>query len=85
MTALSCHALIDDALTSESSSILYTLETMLREKYDIMHSTVQFECHAHQERYCSVDGLYCQLETEVGEHEDHDPVEPGVVRQKEGR
>jgi hypothetical protein len=36
-------------------------------------------------RYCSVDGLYCQIETKVGEHEDHNPVEPGVVRQKEGR
>jgi len=85
MNALSCHVLISDTLTSESSAILQALDTMLSEKYGIGHSTVQCECHAHLERYCSVDGLYCQMETEVGEQEDHDHVEPGAVRQKEKR
>ena len=72
MYALSCHALIADQPTSESSSILQALETMLSDKYQIGHTTIQFECHAHQERYCSVDGLYCQMEaTTETDHDTH--------------
>jgi cobalt-zinc-cadmium efflux system protein len=71
MSALSCHALIDDLPSSQSASILHTLETMLAQKYQIRHATIQFECHAHQDQYCSVDGLYCRMETanEAHEHE----------------
>src|SRR5947209_17473960 len=81
MAALSCHVLIDDARISESSGTLQALDTMLNEKYGIGHSTIQFECHAHQERYCSVDGLYCQMEAEAeaDKHEGHAHVEPRVV------
>jgi len=71
MYALSCHVLITDQPTSESTAILRSLETMLSEKYQIGHSTIQCECHAHQERYCSVDGLYCQMEV-AGHDHDHD-------------
>ncbi len=71
MYALSCHAIITDQPTSESTPILRSLETMLSEKYQIGHSTIQCECHAHQERYCSADGLYCQMEA-VGHDHDHD-------------
>ncbi len=69
MNALSCHAMIRDMPASESASILHDLETMLAEKYRIGHATIQFECHAHQEQYCSVNGLYCQME--AGNHDDH--------------
>jgi cobalt-zinc-cadmium efflux system protein len=60
--ALSCHVLIDDLPPSQSTSILQMLETMLSKKYQIEHTTIQFECHPHQEQYCSVSGLYCQIE-----------------------
>ena len=60
--ALSCHALIDDLPPSQSTSILQMLESMLSKKYQIEHTTIQFEYHSHQEQYCSVSGLYCQIE-----------------------
>lgn len=69
MHSLSCHALIADQPTSESSAILRSLESMLAEKYAIAHTTIQFECHAHQECYCSVDGLYCQMDNGQEHHE----------------
>jgi cobalt-zinc-cadmium efflux system protein len=63
MYALSCHASIEDLPPSQSASILHTLETMLREKYRIGHTAIQFESHAHQDTPCSVDGLYCSMGT----------------------
>ncbi|GAC1379557.1 MAG: CDF family zinc transporter ZitB [Ktedonobacteraceae bacterium] len=69
MYALSCHASIGDLPPSESAPILRRLEMMLTEKYRIGHSTIQFECHTHQEHYCAVNGLYCQME---GTGHDHD-------------
>ena len=71
MCALSCHAMIRDLTASEGALILRNLETMLAEKYRIGHSTVQFECHGHQDCYCTVDGLYCQMEAGAGGHVDH--------------
>ena len=70
MSALSCHALIDDLPPSESRFILQELETRLSSQYRIGHATIQFESHAHQKQYCSVDGLYCRLEM-VREDHDH--------------
>src|SRR5204863_7860132 len=68
--ALSCHAQIDDQQTSQSAVILRQLETELSEQYHIGHTAIQFECHAHQEQYCSVDGLYCRMEaTQEAEHD----------------
>jgi cobalt-zinc-cadmium efflux system protein len=63
MYALSCHALIADLAPSASSAILQSLNTMLSEKYHIGHATIQFECDPHQETYCAVNGLYCQMES----------------------
>ncbi len=71
MYALSCHALIEDLLPSESSTILQALETMLSQKYRIGHSTIQFECQAHQESPCAMNGLYCHMETTLDRHHDH--------------
>ncbi len=72
MYALSCHASIADLPPSESASILQSLETMLGEQYRIGHTAIQFECHAHEQAYCSVDGLYCQMDTGKPSHEGHD-------------
>jgi len=72
MYALSCHASIADLPLSESAPILQSLEAMLSEKYSIGHTAIQFECHAHKEDYCSVDGLYCQMDTGKPSHEAHD-------------
>ena len=63
--ALSCHALIDDLPPSQSTSILQMLEAMLLKKYQIGHTTIQFESH-YEEQYCSVSGLYCQVTTPHG-------------------
>jgi cobalt-zinc-cadmium efflux system protein len=73
MYALSCHVLIADLPPSESASILRSLETLLSDKYRIGHTTIQFESHTHQEAYCSVDGLYCQLEAigDLAHERDH--------------
>lgn len=57
--ALSCHILIEDLPPSQSTPILQALEIMLAKKYRIEHTTIQFECHPHQELCCSVKGLYC--------------------------
>src|SRR5713226_870272 len=62
MYALSCHALIENLPPSDSSSILQSLNAMLSEKYHIDHATIQFECDPHQGTFCSVNGLYCQME-----------------------
>ncbi len=62
MFALSCHVLIDNLPPSASSPILYSLTTMLSEKYQIGHTTIQFECSAHKVTGCEIDGLYCHLE-----------------------
>src|SRR5579863_7761599 len=68
MYALSCHTLIDDLPLSQSASILASLEAMLQEKYSIGHTAIQFENYAHQEQYCEVDGLYCQMEARAHQH-----------------
>lgn len=62
MCALSCHVLIENLPPSDSSSILQSLNAMLSEKYHIDHATIQFECDPHQGTFCSVNGLYCQME-----------------------
>jgi cobalt-zinc-cadmium efflux system protein len=63
MNALSCHALIKDLPLGDSSAILQSLKGMLSEKYRISHTTIQFECDAHQGNCCEMDGLYCRMET----------------------
>ncbi len=43
LNAMSAHVLIDDLLTSRSAQILKEIETLLKGKYNIEHSTIQFE------------------------------------------
>lgn len=75
MYALSCHIMIDNQMTSESSVILRDIEGLLKSKYAIAHSTIQFEHHEHQKDYCAVSGLYCQMKNgedeHAHEHEEH--------------
>jgi cobalt-zinc-cadmium efflux system protein len=61
MRALSCHVMIDDLPPSGSSPILRSLNTMLNEKYQIAHSTIQFECISGRQKACC-EGLYCRME-----------------------
>jgi cobalt-zinc-cadmium efflux system protein len=42
--ALSCHVLIDDLPPSASVDILTRLNAVLAERFEIRHTTVQFEC-----------------------------------------
>ena len=64
MYALSCHVLIDDLPPSGSSAILQSLTTILNEKYQIGHTTIQFESDPHQG--ACMDGLYCHMKTAEG-------------------
>jgi len=71
MSALSCHVVIDDLPPSNSSPILQSLTDLLNEKYQIGHTTIQFECSAAHQKPCC-EGLYCRMEA-PGEHNcEHD-------------
>lgn len=61
MYALSCHTQIADLPPSQSAPILASLESMLREKYSIGHTAIQFESYAHEGNCCAEDGLYCRM------------------------
>lgn len=50
--ALSCHVLIDDMPPSESEPILHELNRVLDERFQIRHTTIQFE-HAQCESHSS--------------------------------
>lgn len=62
MYALSCHVLIDNLPPSASSSILQSLTTVLNDKYQIGHSTIQFECSLSEGACCEKKNLYCRME-----------------------
>ena len=55
--ALSAHVLIEDQMTSRSAQILEDINRFLREKFNIDHTTIQFECEA-----CETD-FVCRLDT----------------------
>jgi cobalt-zinc-cadmium efflux system protein len=68
MRALSAHVVIADLPPSASAAILDQLGAMLRRRYRIAHTTIQFESTAHDshEGYCACppgagDQLHCQL------------------------
>jgi cobalt-zinc-cadmium efflux system protein len=46
INAMSTHVLIDDLLISSSAHILKEIKSLLRNKYKIEHSTIQFECES---------------------------------------
>jgi cobalt-zinc-cadmium efflux system protein len=67
--AMSSHVVIDDVPPSVSAPILDRLVEMLRQRYNISHTTIQFESAAHpgHEGFCACqpstcDGkLFCEL------------------------
>ncbi len=63
--ALSCHAVIDDLPPSGSAPILDRISKMLTQKYQIDHTTIQFESSAHSGHKghcaCTSDALYCDI------------------------
>ena len=62
MYALSAHVQTTNLPLKECGPVLQRLEGMLHDRYRIGHSTLQFECNAHQGRCSEMDGLYCQME-----------------------
>jgi cobalt-zinc-cadmium efflux system protein len=66
---MSCHVLIDDLPTSEAAAIRQKIEVMLRQQYDIEHSTIQMECEQ-----CSANDILCRLS--IGKREDDEKVPP---------
>jgi cobalt-zinc-cadmium efflux system protein len=54
--AMSAHLLIDDILVSRASEILDRVNEILRQRYGIVHTTIQVECESCQE------GFYCDLD-----------------------
>jgi cobalt-zinc-cadmium efflux system protein len=63
--AMSCHVLIDDLATSEADIIRDKIEKVVREQFDIRHSTLQMEC-----RRCGTDDIFCSLIPPAGEKTD---------------
>ena len=64
--ALSCHVLIADVPPSASDTILQRLNTMLAQRFDISHTTVQFE-HAG----CASSESGCAIPAQVESHSGH--------------
>lgn len=54
--ALSAHVLVGDIQMSRAGSILQEINQILRQRYRISHSTIQFECENCQE------GFYCNMD-----------------------
>lgn len=54
--AMSCHVLIDDLSTSQAATIRSRIEDVLRQRFNINHTTIQMECEQ-----CDANDLFCQL------------------------
>ncbi len=57
--AMSCHVMVNDLPLSRAGEIRRELEKVLRGRFDIEHSTLQFEC-----RECGANDLFCSLHPE---------------------
>jgi cobalt-zinc-cadmium efflux system protein len=67
--ALSCHVLIDDMPPSSSDSILRSINQILCDRFDIRHTTVQFEhvrCE-HADEHCTAP-LQAESHSEIHDH-----------------
>jgi cobalt-zinc-cadmium efflux system protein len=82
MYALSAHVQTANLPLDQCAPILLGLETMLRDRYHIGHSTLQFECYEHPGTCSEIDGLYCQME-EMHEQVDED-TSSGITRTQKG-
>ncbi len=57
--ALSAHVIIDDQLVSNSRGVLDSVRSMLSERFRVLHSTIQLECHR-----CDEGGI-CSLPSDI--------------------
>ena len=73
MNALSCHVMIDNLPPTASSPILNSLTTLLKDRYQIGHTTIQFECQSEHKTACC-EGLYCRMEVPKEPQCEHDHV-----------
>ena len=64
--ALSCHVLIEDLPLSASETILRSLNSVLSERFRILHTTVQFE-HVS----CAISETGCAIPVKLEDHEGH--------------
>ena len=71
---LSAHVRRANLQLSECAPILSSLETILREKYHVRHTTFQFEYGSNQGTCREMDGLYFQMAS----HHDYDSAEAVV-------
>lgn len=76
MRALSCHAIISDIPPSESAALLDQVSEMLRQRYQIGHTTIQLESDLHEahDGYCAcepgmADSLYCALNADSASYD----------------
>ena len=60
--AMSCHVSVADTSLSEAGGVLSKLNTMLSDRFQIGHSTIQLEYVD-----CEVNDLYCSLGNEEGQ------------------
>ena len=63
LNAISAHVIIKDVETERASALLKEINGMLKDRYNISHSTFQTECNSCPE------GLICRMEP--GEKEEH--------------
>ena len=56
INALSSHILIDDIATSQAAALREQIEEVLREQFNITHTTLQMECE-----HCESGGTFCTL------------------------
>jgi len=69
MSALSAHVQVQDRPLSACDTLLGQLQTLLQDRYQITHTTIQFECAG-----CGPNDLYCALPQsgENGHDHNHD-------------
>lgn len=65
INSLSAHVKIDPRETERPSEIIAEINRVLKEKYQIIHSTIQTECEDCPE------GLYCRMERKEKDHHGH--------------
>jgi len=68
LNAMSCHVLIDDLSTSQAATIRERIEDVLRQQFQIKHTTLQMEC-----QLCSPNDVFCNLTFESGDEEARRP------------
>jgi len=66
--ALSCHVQVDDSLLSQQNTTLSRIQEMLRERYNICHTTMQLECPG-----CENHSLYCEIGSDAMPHHETTP------------